>query len=412
MVATSTLRLAWRGLGRNRKRTALAIAAIGLGQFAFLASAGIMRGYAEHYFDSVTGPLVGHVQIVAPGWHQERAVDQTLDNVETMLAAIRRQSQVARAVPRIYAPVLAALEEDGFVGVVVGADPALEGVADGLLGSAELAGLLGDGRVLVGKGLARQRGIETGAELAVVGQDIDGSIASGLYEVAAVIESPVELVNSTGIVAGLQDVQALLRMDDEAHEIAVRVREAEQLDQVAAALGAQRALQGAEIKLWHEVIPQLAGIIKLMDVYSLVVLAIVCLASIAGIANTMMMSTFERRRELGMLLALGANPRRLFGMVATEAVLLGALGGVLGTGLGACFAALTAGSGFDLAELGGEKSFEIGFEGVQIASRVYPEVRGSDVLAGVSAVLVTALSACVWPLLHVGRLEPVEAMRT
>ena len=127
MTENSTLRLAWRGLGRNRKRSVLAIAAIGLGQFAFLATAGIMRGYADHYFDSVTGPLVGHVQIVAPGWREERAVDQTLDNVEAMLAAIRGQSQVARAVPRVYAPVLAALEEEGFVGMVVGADPALEG---------------------------------------------------------------------------------------------------------------------------------------------------------------------------------------------------------------------------------------------------------------------------------------------
>ena len=412
MAENSTLRLAWRGLGRNRKRSALAVAAIGLGQFAFLATAGIMRGYADHYFDSVTGPLVGHVQIVAPGWREERAVDQTLDNVEAMLAAIRGQSQVERAVPRIYAPVLAALEEEGFVGMVVGADPALEGVADGLLGSEELAGLLGAGRVLVGKGLARQHGIEAGAELAVVGQDIDGSIASELYEVAAVVESPVELVNSIGIVAGLQDARELLRMDDEAHEIAVRLYEVEQVDQAAAALGAQPALQGAEIKRWHEVIPQLAGIIRMMDMYSLVVLGIVCLASIAGIANTMMMSTFERRRELGMLLALGANPGRLFRMVATEAVLLGALGVLLGTALGACFAALTAGSGFDLAELGGEESFEMGFQGVQIASRVYPEVRAADVLVGVSAVLVTALSACVWSLLHVARLEPVEAMRT
>ena len=243
MAENSTLRLAWRGLGRNRKRSALAVAAIGLGQFAFLATAAIMHGYSDHYFDSVTGPLVGHVQILAPGWREERAVDQTLDNVEAMLAAIRGQSQVARAAPRIYAPVLAALEEEGFVGMVVGADPALAADASGLLGSEELAGLLGDGRVLVGRGLARQHGIEAGAELAVVGQDIDGSIASALYEVAAVVESPVELVNSTGIVAGLQDARELLRMDDQAHEIVVRLHEAEQLDQAAAALGAQPALQ-------------------------------------------------------------------------------------------------------------------------------------------------------------------------
>ena len=180
----------------------------------------------------------------------------------------------------------------------------------------------------------------------MVGQDIDGSIASALYEVAAVVESPVELVNSTGIVAGLQDAQALLRMDDEAHEIAVRLHEAEQSDQAADSLGAQPALQGTEIKRWHEVIPQLAGMIKLMDVYSLVVLGIVCLASIAGIANTMMMSTFERRRELGMLLALGANPGRLFRMVATEAVLLGALGVLLGTAAGRVFCGIDGWIGF------------------------------------------------------------------
>jgi len=104
MAANSTLHIAWRGLGRNRKRAVLAIAAIGLGQFAFLATAGIMRGYADHYFDSVTGPLVGHVQIAAPGWREERAVDQTLDNVEAMLATIRGQAQVARAGPRRVAP--------------------------------------------------------------------------------------------------------------------------------------------------------------------------------------------------------------------------------------------------------------------------------------------------------------------
>ncbi len=411
MAENSTLHMAWRGLGRNRKRSALAVAAIGLGQFAFLATAGIMRGYADHYFDSVTGPLVGHVQIIAPGWREDRAVDQTLKDVGSMLDAMGEMPQVARAVPRVYAPVLVALAEEGFVGMIVGVDSVLDADARGLLGRPDLGGLLGNGRVLVGKGLARQHGIEAGADLAVVGQDVDGSIASALYEVAAVVESPVDLVNSTGIVAGLQDARTLLRLGDEAHEIVVRLHEAEQVDQTTAEIGTQPALQGTEIKPWQEVVPQLAGIINMMDMYLLVVLGIVCLASIAGTVNTMLMSTFERRRELGMLLALGASAGRLVRMVATEAVLLGVLGLALGTALGAGFAGLTAESGFDLAELGGEEPFEMGFQGVQVASRVYPQVRGRDVLAGVSAVLVTALASCIWPMMHIARLEPMEAMR-
>ena len=151
-MADSNFLIAWRNLGRNRKRSALACAAIGLGQFAFLATAAIMHGYADHYFASITGPLVGHVQIMAPGWREDRAVDRTLDEVGPKLAAIRQRPEVVRAAPRIYAPVLAALAEEGFMGVVVGADPAVEANAGGLLGSEVLAGMLGDGQVLVGRG--------------------------------------------------------------------------------------------------------------------------------------------------------------------------------------------------------------------------------------------------------------------
>ena len=411
MAENSTLRIAWRNLGRNRRRSALAAAAIGLGQFAFLATAAIMHGYADHYFASVTGPLVGHIQILAPGWRTEQAVDLTLANVGTMLEEIRADPGVLQAAPRLYAPVLAALDEEGFMGVMVGADPLVEARADGLLRNAALAEMLGDGQVLVGKRLATQHEIEAGMELAVIGQDIDGSIASELYEVAAVIDSPVEIVNRAGIVAALSDVQVLLQMGDEAHEIVVHLRESEQVGQVIKGFGTLPVLTGTEVKPWYEVVPQLVGMIEVMNAYSLVVLGIVFLASAAGIANTMLMSIFERRRELGMLLALGSNPGRLFRMVAVEAVLLGLLGVALGTALGLLFAALTAGAGFDFAELGGTESFEVGFQGVQISSRVYPELHGRDIVVGVVAVLITAFAACLWPILHIARLEPIEAMR-
>ena len=138
MADHSTFRIAWRNLGRNRKRSALACAAIGLGQFAFLATAAIMHGYADHYFNSITGPLVGHVQIQAPGWQQDRAVDRTLNEVGVMLEAIRAAPTVVRAAPRVYAPVLAALAAEGFMAVVVGADPTVEANLGGLLGSEAL----------------------------------------------------------------------------------------------------------------------------------------------------------------------------------------------------------------------------------------------------------------------------------
>ena len=411
MATTSTWTIAWRNLGRNRKRSLLAGGAIALGQFTFLATAAVMHGYAEQYFDSITGPLIGHVQIHAPQWRQDRAVDRTIDEVESVLEAIRADPAVERAAARLYAPVLAALAEEGFMAVVVGADPESEAVANGLLQRQELAAHLGDGRVLVGRGFSRRHGIEAGAELAVIGQDIDGSIASELYEVAAVIDSPVDLVNSMGIVASLADVRTLLRMGSEAHEIVVHLTEADRVGETATRLAALPPLAAAEVRPWHEVVPQMAGIIELMNTYTLVILLIVFLASAAGIANTLLMSTFERRRELGMLLALGSSPGRLFRLVAAEAVLLGLLGVAAGTALGGLFVGLTAGPGFDFVVLGGQESFQVGYQGLQVSSRVFPELYAQDIVAGVAAVLVTAFAACVWPMLHIARLEPMEAMR-
>ncbi len=411
MDAGSTWRIAWRNLGRSRKRTALACAAIALGQFAFLASAAIMHGYAEQYLRSVTGPLVGHIQAHAVGWREERAVERVLEGVEDKLVAIRQQPQVLQASPRVYAPVLAALEREAFMGMVVGIDPAVEAGAGGLLDGVELDGLLAARRVWIGRGFARQQGIAVGDELAVIGQDIDGSIASELYEVAGIIASPVEMVHRVGIVMTIDAARALLRLGDAAHEIVVHLRNPDEIEEAVAQIAALAALEQAEVKPWYEIAPQFAGIIELMDVYTLFILLIVFLAAAAGIANTMLMAIFERRREMGMLLALGCGPGRLAQIVAVEAICLGLLGVAVGTALGLAFAGATADAGFDFVALAGEQSFEVGYQGLQISSRVFPSLKPADVFEGVGAVLLTAFASCIWPLLHIARLEPVEAMR-
>ena len=64
----STLKIGWRNLGRSKKRTGLALLAIGVGQFALLASNGLMRGYADNIRLAITGPMIGHAQVHAPKW--------------------------------------------------------------------------------------------------------------------------------------------------------------------------------------------------------------------------------------------------------------------------------------------------------------------------------------------------------
>ena len=412
MTGMSTLRIAWRNLGRNRKRSSLALAAIALGQFVFLAVAALMHGYMDEFLGSITGPMIGHAQVHAPGWLEDRSIDVTIDDASFVLDGLRADPAVKEVAARIYAPVLTALTEEGFMSFVVGVDPSSESHDDGLLPGLDDEGLIGDGRVLVGSGFARRYSIEPGAELALVGQDIDGSIASGLFTVTEIVSSPVDIVNSLGIVMTLEDAGEMLAMYDQVHEMVIYTRDIAVLDETVDRLSALPAMAGLELLPWREVVPQMVGMFDMIDVFLFVVLLIVFIAAAAGIANTMLMSTFERKHEFGMLLSLGCGPGRLSRMITVEAVILGLVGVAIGTALGFGLLLITQQTGLDYAALGGASdSYEASYKGLHLSSLVYPRLYASDVLAGMVAVFLTALLSVVWPIMRIARMEPMEAMR-
>ena len=412
MAVPSTLRIAWRNLGRNRKRSLLAVGAIAIGQFSFLAVAALLNGYTDDFLDSLTGPLVGHIQVHAYEWRDERSIDLVMDDIDAKLAEIRSDPGVAHASARIYAPVLAALTEDGFMSVVVGIDPEAETHDSGLLPAGVRSGAFEGRSVLVGRGFARRYDIAPGMELALVGQDVDGSIASGLFTVADTIRSPVEIVNNLGIVMTLDDARDLLAMSEDAHEIIVHVRNSDVIDETVSRLSGAPTLAESEVLPWRDVVPQLVAMIGMMDAFILIVLGVVFIAAAAGIANTMLMSTFERTHEFGMLLSLGCGPGRLARMITVEAVILGLIGVGTGTVLGLVFLAVTSQTGLDYAALSGGETYEVAFKGLQMGTVVNPRLYASDIAAGIMAVFLTSLLSVIWPILRIVRLEPMEAMRT
>ncbi|MFH0911961.1 MAG: FtsX-like permease family protein [Planctomycetota bacterium] len=405
----STLRIAWRNLGRSRKRTALALLAIAVGQFALLATQGLMRGYVDNIQRAITGPMIGHVQIHAPEWREERALELVIPKAEEKLLAIRALPAVASASARIYAPMLLAPREAAFTAMLLGVDVKEESRPYGLLSG--LKRPLEPGHVLLGRRLARQIEARPGQTIALVGQAADGSIANDLFAVEGVVSSPADLVNQSGILLSLPDAQKLLVMPGEAHEIVVRGRNVEELGRVLAELKSLPPLRSLEILPWRELVPELVLIIDTSHYVGYFVLVLVFLAAVTGIANTLMMATFERMHEFGMLLALGCRPARLVRMIMTESVLLGILGVVAGTALGGLFVFVTARTGIDMASWGGPDVKDLAYGGLNLPLQVSPRLEPTDPFLGLAAVLFTSLVAALWPASIAARLEPMEAMR-
>ena len=405
----STLQIAWRNLGRNRKRTALAALAICVGQFALLASQGLMRGYSDNIRRAVTGPMIGHAQVHAPEWREERAMDLFIPNLPQVLRTIREQPHVRNAAGRIYAPVLVAPQREAFVATVVGLDVEPESKPYGLLSGSTTK--LGEQDVLLGYRLARRIGAEPGAELAVIGQAADGSYATGLFTVREIMRTPSDMINQSGIVMRLAAAQQLFVLPDSGHEIVVRAEPGTDAETLTENLAPLASLQSLEIKPWTELVPELVLVIEMADYVGYFVLVLVFVAAIAGITNTLMMATFERMHELGMLLALGTRPGRLVKLIVVEAGLLGVVGTVAGTALGAVLVWIASETGIDMASWGGEHVQDLAYQGLRLPLDIYPRLKWQDPLIGLAAILFTSVLASLWPARVASQLEPMEAMR-
>jgi ABC-type lipoprotein release transport system permease subunit len=412
----STLQIAWRNLGRNRKRTLLAVGAIALGQLTLVFVNCMMAGSFHNMTQTVTGPLIGHVQIHHDEWREERAIDLFIDKLSTAKTELATIKEVRSVSPRIYAPALVAPGEesdepaDAEPAVIVGIDVAAESGKGGVLEFVSQEEAPGGRSVLVGKVLARRLGMESGQLLAVIGQDADGFPVSDLFEVAAVIRSNVDVINTLGVVMAVPDAGEFVAMPDQAHEIIVQGGDYENADTLAEAVAALPSLKGTEVITWKEAVPQLVQMLELKNWFDLIFVAIVFVAAAAGIANTALMSTFERTREFGMLLAMGSRPRRIIGMVVIEAVILGLIGVAIGSAIGSVIVLITSHTGIDYAALGGSEAEEIAYAGINISYIIYPRFEFRHVLTGLCAVTLTSVLASLWPACYAARLEPVEAM--
>lgn len=404
----TTWRIAWRNLWRNRRRTTLALVAIGLSVTLVLLYDGMLRGYGNWLVATISGPMIGHVQAHAPEWRDTRAMDRTLRQVGRTLDAVRRQPGVTSADARVYAPALAARGVDGFAVFVMGVDMASETGENRLL-----AGIAPPprGQVLMGRQLAAQMRVSEGDVIALVGQGADGSLANDLFTVSAVASTPVDTVNREAVIMALDTARELFVMPDEAHEIVINSSDPDRANALAAAVGRLPELAGAEVLDWKAIAPEMVDIIRIVEMAWVLVLGLVFIAAASGVANTMLMATYERTHELGMLLALGIAPRRLVGMIAVEALVLGLLGAAAGTVVGGSIVAWTHHTGVDYAALTGGGPSEIAAFGLNWSLRFYPALAGIDIARVVGAVVLTSLVACAWPAFRSARLEPARALR-
>jgi ABC-type lipoprotein release transport system permease subunit len=399
--------LAWRNLWRNGRRTALTLVAIAFGTFlAILFTALQDRSFAD-MIDVAARLGGGHVVVQHPEYLDTPTLTRTVEHTDAVRKVALADPEVKAAVDRItcQAMVQTATHNAG-VGFVA-FDAAAE-TPDTLSFLDGVEGRLDDPKgVVLGARLAKNLGLGLGDKVVYTLMDRSGEIVSGLGRVSGVVRTGAPSVDGALLLVPIQAMRETLGYaPDEATTVAVFVKDSRRSGKVAERL--QPAVGAAKALTWDQAMPDLSGFIAMKvggaRFMELVILVLVA----AGIFNTLFMSVMERRREFGILAAIGCSRPRLFGLVMWESLWL-ALVGLIVAG------AVTIGPYSYLARVGIDLStsmpenMEVAGVGMSPILRVgiFPE----NVVLICAFALVATLLAGLWPAWQAARVPPVEAIK-
>ena len=390
------LRLGWRNIWRNRRRTIISLIALAMGVMAIISIHSFRITANEVLIDAVTRGLVGDVQVHARGYQEEpELVVRAPAIVDATLAAFVPGARTER---RVLGAGWVSSRELATAALVMGIQPAKP--------DAQTVVKITRGRFLspthareavIGTTLANELGVEPGGELVLASRAADRSLANERYTIVGIGDVGSEEANATSVFLHIADAQALLGLGEGVHQIIVRG--SDDAPRMRALLD-----HDLDVVTWAQIVPDLKSSMDQKARNSRLLDMIVFLIVALGVLNTMTMATFERTRELGVLAALGTRRRRILGMILIESLLLGMLGFAIGVALAA---GLLLGLG--TTSMGGFGNTEM--MGVRLPATLDLTIQSAPVIKSAIIASVTMLAGGLIPAIRAARQNPIDAMR-
>ena len=416
MIAGAWWRIGWRNLGRHRKRTVITALGLGVGYFAVVFIIGWAEGIGAEMVENATGLVSGQIEIHDADYRPERSLYDTIGgrdgiDVDAMLATVFADPAVLAAAPRVYAGGLISSGEATSAGMLMGIDPDLETRLSRFLDDLVEGRLPEPGRneVVIGAEMVRQLEVSVGDEVVVVAPGADGSMGNDLFRIAGMYRTGLAELDSSFAVFALGDLQILLTLDaGRIHEVSVSTADPWIAQEAAARLEAALTSGGSalEVLSWTELRPEMVEYVSLIDSFYLIIFAIVFLIAMFGVANTMLMATFERRREFAVMLALGTTPFAVVLAVLYEAVGMGILSLIVGSAITFPLMVWWHNAPPDMSWLYGELTLM----GALMRPSLRVEYNVAIWVQAAFALLATAVLAALYPAARAARVPPADTL--
>lgn len=399
------LKISFRNVFRNRRRSLITLLVLVMGATGMI----LFGGYKEVNFyglrETTIRNRLGHLQIYKLGFstaEADKPLEYGLENIQSIRTRIEQDPRVSMTAAQI---TLMGLISNGdksetFLGTAVEPSKDSQMRAQRLVSGREPTDKELD-TLIVGQGLARSMKVKNGDYLTLMTTTVTGSLNAMDFQVVGTFATGVKEYDDRAVKMPLASAQLLLNTR-KIEKLLIMLKNTDETDAVATDLRALavREKWQIEMKSWsdlatfyHQVVLIFNGIFGFIGIIVFVIVVL-------SVANTIMMSIFERTREIGTLMAIGTKRRRVWVMFLLEGMIIGLLGGVLGLLFGCGVAKLINLAQIQLPPPPGYTS------GYPLRIMLKSSILSSAFLLA----WVTATVSSIYPALRASRLRIVDAL--
>ncbi len=425
------IKLAWRNIFRNKRRTIIASIAIGIGLASLIITDAFMLGMEQNMIKSATASFLGEAQLHRDDFREEFDIEKTVIDHNSAISKIKKNQLIDKYSKRAIAMGVIKSAEDINPVILYGIVPELEKhiskideavengkgeyfagekLSDIVIGSKlaeKLKVTIGDRVILTVNGLKNKKTIDKNLE-DIENEDIEmldeeeGPVEDAFY-VSGIYSFNINEMDSGMAFIRLNKAQQLLNLGDKIHEIAVKFYDIKHSTNKNLSVWNNLSQNGNEFVGWDKLLPQLKAIFDMTGI-SLFVTAMILFTMITfGIINTLFMSLFERMFELGVLRAVGTRPSGIRKLLIFEAGALSIISILIGVILGMITTYILTKTGIDYRG--------IEMAGTMISDLLYPVFSLRQYLLYPVAVFVFTLIVGMYPAYVAGKMSITKALR-
>jgi len=403
----SDIRLAWRNIWRNKRRTLLTAASIFLAIFLALIVRSLQTGWFDNLIAISIQSYTGHIQVHKKGYWDDRDINNSIICNDSLTAMIAATKNVDKTVPRLEYFALSSYGKQTKAVMIAGTDPGKEESLTHLsrkVIKGRYLDISGKG-ILVSQGLASFLGLTTGDTLVLLGQGFHGISAAGKFPVSGIIHMPSPQLDNQMVYMNLSTAQEFFSAVNRITSLSLTILKPDEINSTVAALQTKLGTEKYEIMRWDEMMVEVMQALKAKTAGGMLIIAILYMIVGFGIFGTVIMMTNERIKEFGVMVSVGMQKSRLAVILALEMIFIGLTGSLAGV-----VTALPIMIYFNVYPIHLWGSMAQAFISFGLEPLMPLAIKPGFIVSNVIIVLVIVLLTCIYPIKKAIKLKVVESL--